>query len=185
MGMFKGWWKVRVGGLAVLSILSLFLPLMEAKAATAAPVKLAWAASTDPDVDGYAVYYGPVNSTLARLDVGATLQAVVPNLTANTSYSFYVVAYAADGAESVPSNQVQYRPPVLTKVQVVRNQSGTVNVQFRAPAGATCRVQYTASLNPSNWQNLGSAIAAADGTVAFNDPGASSSPMRFYRAVYP
>lgn len=184
--LLKDWVAVRVWGLAVVGILSLFVP-MKASAVAAAPVKLSWAASTDTAVAGYAVYYGPVGSgNASRLDAGANLQAVIPNLTADADYTFRVVAYDFDGAESPPSNQVQYSPPALTRVQLSQYLAGMMKLQFRGPAGAYCRVEYATSLNPPNWQTLGGAYASAtDGTVTVLDAAARTSPMRFYRAVYP
>ena len=153
----------------------------------AAPVKLAWAASSDPAVVGYAVCYGLVGSGYtSRLDAGTSLQAVVPNLTADSNYFFYVVAYAADGSESAPSNQIQYRPPVLTRVQVSPFVLGIMKIQFRGPAGASCHAQYATKLNPPDWQNLASNNASAtDGSVTIYDAGARGNSVRFYRAAYP
>ena len=181
----KGLVDLRVWGVAVLGALSLFVP-NKAGAAVAAPVKLSWAASTDPAVAGYAVYYGLVSSgSSSRLDAGASLEAVIPDLTADANYFFYVVAYGSDGSESPPSNQIRYRPPVLTRVQLSRFVGGVMKIQFRGPAGASCRLEYATSLNPPNWQVLIARTAAADGTVIAYDAAARASSMRFYRAAYP
>ena len=175
-----------LGGLAaaVGMIFLGFYPI-DARAVSAAPVKLAWDASTNRNVVGYKVCFGCINSTTTNLlNVGTNLSAVVTNLTAGTNYFFQVVACDANGVESRPSNQIQYCPPTLTRVQLAAADDGTMQVQFRGPAGGTCIVQYTDSLDAPNWQVLGSAVAAADGSVAIDDPGISSTGMRFYRAVY-
>lgn len=181
----KGIRSFGIWGGVVLSVFSLFNPL-NAQAVSAAPVKLAWDASTCEDVAGYSVYYVQVGSTTTNsINVGTNLEAVIPDLAAQASYVFHVVAYGTNQVQSVPSNQIQYSPPVLTPLQLAAQEDGTMHVQFRGPAGDTCLVEYTDTLDTPNWQTLGSAVAAADGTIVMNDPAVSETGMRFYRAFHP
>lgn len=69
---------------------------------TATSVKLSWTASTDNvDVAGYRIYNG---STLVATSNGVTY--TVTGLTANTAYTFTVIAYDAAGNVSPSSNAV-------------------------------------------------------------------------------
>jgi len=168
----------------------LLIALAESKSAsavmTAYPVKLKWDASSSASAAGYAVYYGVSGSAVTnRLYVGAALEAVVAGLPANTSHFFYVVACSAAGAESAPSNVLTYNPPVLSRLKLNQQTDGTMRVQFSAAAGALCRVDYTSSLNPAQWQVLGSATADASGNVVVNDSPGGRPAIRFYRGARP
>lgn len=75
---------------------------LTASAKTQTSVTLNWSASTDnTGVTGYDVYQG---STLITSVNGSTLTAVVNGLTANTAYTFTVVAKDAAGNASPASN---------------------------------------------------------------------------------
>lgn len=75
---------------------------------TSTSVPLSWTASTSTasaPVQGYRVYRTGSTTVLATVAYPATTVSV-PNLTANTAYTFYVRAYNT-GGESASSNQVQ------------------------------------------------------------------------------
>lgn len=76
-------------------------------------------------------------------------------------------------------------PQVLSSVTLASVVAGTITLQFHAVPGAACRVQYTPSLNPPQWQTLGSATADASGNVTMTDRPPANTPSRFYRAVTP
>src|SRR5690242_17527796 len=76
-----------------------------ATAMTAFPVSLAWEASPDDRVTGYAVYYGVENSGVTnRIDVGPSQSVTLYDLAASANYFFFVVSYIDTGLESDPSN---------------------------------------------------------------------------------
>ncbi|HEX8077312.1 MAG TPA: fibronectin type III domain-containing protein, partial [Chthoniobacterales bacterium] len=59
----------------------------------------------------YRLYYGQERGYYtAAIDVGNSTTADVPNLIEGTMYYFAVTAYAADGMESVPSEEFRYTP---------------------------------------------------------------------------
>ena len=105
------------------------------------------------------------------------------NLLASSNYVFYVVAYDANGVESPPSNILNYKPQALSLLKLTSPARGTMNLQFRAAPGSVCLIQYTLTLNPAQWQILGSGTADANGNIIITDPRAGNSPSRFYRAV--
>jgi hypothetical protein len=150
----------------------------------AAPCTLAWDASPDKTVAGYAVYYGLAGSTTTnRLDAGKAQTATVYNLTISSNYFFYVVAYDTNSVYSNPSQLIYYRPTALSALHLIAQADGTVALRFLAAPGAVCSVQYTASLLNPQWQTLGSATADATGSITIVDPLVSRVPARFYRAV--
>jgi hypothetical protein len=175
------------GMLAAVVLMCLLLPgFARGAAATSAavPCTLAWDASPDNNVAGYAVYYGLTGSaTTNRLDVGTAQTATIYNLTIASNYFFYVVAYDANGAYSSPSPSVYYRPPALSALRLVAQPDGTAALRFRTAPGAICSVQYTASLVSPQWQTLATIAADASGMITLIDPLASHAPARFYRAV--
>ena len=108
-----------------ISIFCLFLMCLAT--VYSASVQLAWDASPDSTVTGYALYITSTNGTV-RQNVGMALIDTVSNLVADVTYSFYVVAYNADAVESVPSNTLLYTPPGTTNVISLSPPIG-VNIQ--------------------------------------------------------
>lgn len=73
----------------------------------ATPVLLSWDANTEPDLDGYRLYYGVAPGTYQNvLDVGNVTTATVTSLQPGTRYFFAVTAYDVSGNESGFSNEV-------------------------------------------------------------------------------
>jgi hypothetical protein len=181
----KYWIGNRVLGIGLLMVFSL-VGSFNSSATTAAPVKLSWEASADPDVTGYAVYYGVVNSgPTNRMDVGASRTASLKTLQAGFNYFFFVAAYKQGGFESDPSNVIQYTPPAITRLKMAPQRNGAIRVQFRGPAATLCRVEYTESLTPPQWQTLGSTTTDTEGNIIIDDPLAGRPAGRFYRGVLP
>jgi len=159
---------------------------VKAGAMPAAPVTLAWDASADKSVAGYAVYYklaGSQSTAPTRVNVGKTVEATISNLQANTNYLFYVVACKTDGGESAPTNPLVYSPPAISSLTVFPFGDGTMDVLFRAAVGSQCRVEYSSTLKPSDWHSLGNTIADSQGYVEINDDLQPRPLMRFYRGV--
>ena len=173
--------------IGVLVVFSEFTAKASAPAARlAAPVTLAWNASSDSSVVGYAVYYGIANASVTnRLDVGSSQRSTLANLYASSNYFFFAVAYNGSGVESSPSSILLYSPPALSSLHVTRLADGTMSLQFRAAAGTVCRIQYSPTLNSPQWQTLNSATADSNGNITINDPPSGRPQMRFYRGISP
>ena len=172
----------------VVSLLVAFSSLIPVTAVagpmSAAPVKLGWDASPDPAVTGYALYYRLADSSVTdRLDLGPAQTATVSNLEADSDYLFFVVRYDAAGVESPSSNLLRYSPPAMSRLRITTMSDSTISLQFRAAAGALCRVEFASTLASPQWQTLGSTIADTNGNVLINDPLSVRFSMRFYRAV--
>jgi hypothetical protein len=150
------------------------------------PVTLAWDASPDESVTGYALYYGLADASVTnRVDVGPAQSFMLTNLYSVSNYFFYVVAYNVLGMESVPSGVLTYSPLALTKLRLSTLQDGSTVLQFRSGAGSPCRVEYSSSLNATQWQTLATTNADANGNVSINDPTVGMVASRFYRAARP
>jgi hypothetical protein len=134
---------------------------------------------------GYALYYGTSGSLMTnRLDVGLATAATVKNLTAASTYYFYVVAYDSGQIESAPSNLLPYTAPAMSSLQLIQLTDGSMNLSFHVAPGAACHVEYTAALNPPSWTVLTNTVADSNGLVTISDPVVCSG-NRFYRAVIP
>jgi len=135
-------------------------------------------------VTGYALYFGITGSSATNRQVlGMTNTITLFNLLASSNYFFYVVAYDANGIESLPSNILYYKPQALSSLKLTSPVQGTMNLQFRAAPCSVCLIQYTPTLNPAQWQILGSATVDANGNITITDSQAGNAPTRFYRAV--
>jgi hypothetical protein len=148
------------------------------------PVTLAWDASPDFNVTGYALYYGLENSTVTnRVDVGPVQSVTLTNLQAFSNYFFYAVSYNVVGMESVPSGALFYRPPALTKLRISKHPNGSTVLRFRSGAGSLCRVEYASTPQITGWQTLATIRADAGGNVVIRDSSVGPQTTRFYRAV--
>lgn len=76
-------------------------------------ITLIWDANTEPDLAGYRLYYGALDSAEVMIDVGLSTSVPVVDLAAGGIYHFYVTAYNTVGLESGPSEQVSYSVPAL------------------------------------------------------------------------
>lgn len=75
-------------------------------------VTLEWDPSPDAWVAGYAIHYGEASGNwTVRVDVGNRTSCTISNLIPGATYYFVATAYAADGQESLPSNEVAYTVP--------------------------------------------------------------------------
>jgi hypothetical protein len=68
-------------------------------------------------------------------------------------------------------------PPVITSV---KKTGGTVTLVWNTMTNHTYQLQYTASLSPTNWIDIGGAVPASGGSMTNTDSGATDS-QRFYR----
>jgi hypothetical protein len=89
------------------------LPLLLALYAHAAPtVSLAWDPSPDADVVNYRLYWGPSSGTYnGSADLGNVTNTVFTQLVPGGHYFFVVTAFNVAGAESDPSNELDYLVP--------------------------------------------------------------------------
>lgn len=78
-------------------------------------VTLEWAASPDPGITGYKLYYGTQSGIYSEiLDIGGNLEAELSGLAAGSTYYCNVTAYNSSGLESPFSEEFSfsYDPPV-------------------------------------------------------------------------
>lgn len=166
-------------------VISLNILNGRATAVLAYPCEIAWTASPDPTVGGYAVYYGVEGASVTnRIDVGTDCFVTLPDLLASADYFFYVVSYNTNGIESLPSNIVDYAPPALSAPDLKLLPDGSATVQFLAATDAACHVEFSPSLSPPQWQLLGAGTAGSDGQVTVTDT-LGQAAERFYRVVEP
>jgi hypothetical protein len=159
---------------------------MEAAPLRASPCTLAWNACTNSSINGYAIYYGLAGlATTNRLDAGLTNQVTLKNLFASSNYFFYAVAYNTSGIESPRSAAMYYKPPAVSSLKLTSSTSGAMKVCFLAAINTTCHIEYSATLNPPQWQTLVHATADANGQVTITDPLTGKPSSRFYRAAVP
>jgi hypothetical protein len=159
---------------------------MEAAALRASPCTVAWDQCQGGSASGYAVYYGLKGSTTTnRLNVGMTNVATFKNLTAGSNYFFSVAAYNICGVESPRSSVITYTPQVFSSLKLSKPTNGTMTLRFQVATGAVCHVEFTPTLNPAQWQTLGSATADANGNAIITDSLSGNPTTRFYRTVLP
>jgi uncharacterized repeat protein (TIGR03806 family) len=67
----------------------------------------------------------------------------------------------------------------------ITHSTGACHIRFDGVPGLSYRIEYTSSLNPPQWQNLGTATGNETGQFGFIDIPPARFTQRFYRAVYP
>jgi len=76
-------------------------------------ITLIWDANTEPDLEGYKLYYGYASREYPySIDVGNLTSYTVTDLEAGETYYFTVTAYNASGYESDYSDEVNYEVPL-------------------------------------------------------------------------
>lgn len=102
-----------------LLLFSLWLLAGALAASAAASISLAWDASPDSDVNAYRLYWGPNTGQFTNhYSLGNVTNAVFTNLTAGAKYYFVVTALNVAGAESDPSNEINFQVPVTPPKQL-------------------------------------------------------------------
>jgi Fibronectin type III domain len=151
-------------------------------AVSAIALTLEWQPSPDSGVAGYTLYYGTTGAPLTnRVNVGTQTTAVVKGLAASVKYTFYVVAYDFDLNEGLHSDPLLYTASPISSLKLSQFSGGAMEISFRVAPNAACRVEYTDTLTPPNWQLLTAATGDSNGDVTINDP--VVQPMRFYRGA--
>jgi predicted phage tail protein len=136
-------------GARILQILAAFF--IGTISSHAASVTLAWDQNPEPDIAGYRVLYGTSSGVYAQaLDVGNTTTAVVPNLTAGTTYYFAVRAYNTAAIDGAASAEISFTLPSPNTPPTVALTGPTNGSTYMSPAGIT----------------LSATASDSDGTVA-------------------
>ena len=74
-------------------------------------VTLAWDASADSTVIGYALWMGFSSGTETQQGMLGNVLTCTVTLSSGTTYFFYVTAYDSQLTQSLPSNEVSYTTP--------------------------------------------------------------------------
>jgi hypothetical protein len=92
-----------------------------------------------------------------------------------------------DNGSTTAGPTITVQQPAKPRFQsIVRLANGHVQVLLQ---GATPNVAYTIQTSPTmlpnSWSTLGTATAAANGNIVYEDPTTPLQPKRMYRAVWP
>lgn len=147
-------------------------------------VTLAWDPSPDPDVTGYAIYYGTNSGNYTtRVDVGCQTNATVEIPANGATYYFAATAYTSDGVESLPSNEVSFRPSYVAP-EVEFHVSYTLypaQAALRFLSLAEEEVSVEVSEDLQSWSSLYQLRPASSAIMQLVDPASAQRPQRFYR----
>ena len=128
---------------------------------SAATVSLAWDPSPDADVVNYRIYSGQSSGNYNwSKDFGNVTNCTITNLQAGLRYWFVATAFNAGGAESDPSNELDYLVPASNTppfISVITNQQFRVGTPIPPiyftirdfETSATNLILFAGSSNPS------------------------------------
>lgn len=144
-------------------------------------VAFAWAASPDPNVTGYNIYYGVASGDYtAKVNAGNATSTTISGLVAGVTYYFAATAYDSLGDESVFSGEVSYLVPAGAATLQFRNTTaGQFTLTVSGQTNHTYQIQATQDFK--TWTIIGSATMGAGGSLDFTDTNAPNFPARFYR----
>jgi len=152
----------------------------------AASVTLGWDPSTDPDVVGYNVYYGPSTHNYTNMvDAGNSTVCSIFGLVIGATYYFTVTAYNELGVESPPSDEIVYTvPPGTYRPKIPATSANVTNGVFgfdvRYDPGQEVIIQSSTDL--VHWVSI-STNKMSDSTLRIN--AAATNLMTVFRALLP
>ena len=162
-----------------------FLTILEASTVSASlpSITLAWNPSPANNIGGYRLYLGLSSGLYATwLDVGATTNATLANLTPGTTYFFAVTAYDTNQLESPFSGEISYMvpaPPNLARLQIRAVPGNKIQLSGNGPVGYTYALLTSTDLK--NWTNLATVVMDATGSFVFFDTRHAGIKENFYR----
>ena len=135
---------------------------------------LLWNRNPEPDIAGYKVFYGQVNTSPAMINVGNVLSHRFTNLVAGRTYFFYVTAYNTAALESNPSQTLNYivpaqnMPPTISSIpnQTIFEDAPTAMVGFTVNDPDTALSSLVLSALSSNTNLIANASFAFGGSGA-------------------
>lgn len=143
-------------------------------------VTVTWAASPDPSIVGYYVYYGPTSGNYTqRIDVGNSTSTIITGLPAGSTNYFVATAYNAVGMESLPSNEVSYINPGTISATI--DSSGKIHLLFPVAAPHSYDVQSSTTL--TNWITVATIFAQSNSIYDFVDSNRPLAQTAFYRLL--
>ena len=147
-------------------------------------VPLGWNSNPNPNVIGYAVYYGTNSGTYpTRVDAGTNTIVTIGNLQEGTTYYFVVKACNASGVESAPSSEIAFIVPGLVRMSMSAGSTGGATLSFPVAAGHWYEVQATTDMQ--TWTTIAQTPnESANSWVQYQDaPVGVTYQQRFYRVV--
>lgn len=147
----------------------------------AADVTVAWDSNSEPDLEGYYIYYG--TNSMDRVRIGKQTRVTLSDLVAGVPYTIYATAYNTAGVESEPSESIRYTPPLIPTVPTMgmEFQGGQIAVSGSALPSQSILLQATTALSPAEWVTVQTITPGADGTVRVPLTEHLLNPRRFYR----
>jgi fibronectin type 3 domain-containing protein len=145
---------------------------------------------------------GATSYDLQRTRTSGSGYALIASVVSGTTYTdsavtnettyYYVVSGSNAGGEGPNSSEVSAKPyiPIAPSelyppAMAMVTMSGTSDWQFtiQTVAGRTYQLQWTNSLNPTNWQDEGAVVTGTGGPLMLEDPVNPAIPDRMYRIL--
>lgn len=155
-----------------------------ARAAQSQNVSLAWDASPDTNVAGYAVYYGTTSgSHPTRVDVGKSTTTIIPGLIDGSNYFFVVTAYDATGLESEPSNEIASMLPGNLLTLLPGKSTDPLHIRFPVTASHSYELQASDKVGGA-WTTVWTTpTVTTNSWLQYDDPKTNKTGMRIYRLI--
>jgi hypothetical protein len=147
-----------------------------------------WQDGRNAATNGADIYGARVTMAGAVLDPAgvainaATFDQQLPKLASGNPNVFLTACATMEtGASRIAGNFVYLDNfPIITEISL---GNGAVTLSWLSVPGSTYQAQYTSSLSPVAWNNLGSQIVASGSTTTKTDTTIAGTSKRFYRVI--
>jgi hypothetical protein len=141
------------------------------------------AGCSDADGDSLAITVSSTSANGGAITIsnGLVIYSPAPGFTNADSFTYTV----ADGYGGSAVGNIEVVTFAGQNLTITSLGNGSYLISGNGIPNYTYTLQYSATINPANWQNIPGASMTADGTGAFQYTGTPSGGTGFYRTVYP
>jgi len=154
-----------------------------------AKVKISSLLSNDSDLDGDSFAFTGFSATSQNGGTisrdGDWISYNAPSGFTNNDSFTYTISDGHGPVVGTVNVKVQSDPLPSPNLTVTDLGGGAYRIRFDGIPGLTYRIECTGSLNPADWQTLGTEIANSSGNFELTDRPPVGFSQRFYRSVYP
>jgi hypothetical protein len=150
-------------------------------------VALSWGSSSNST--SYTLGRGTVSGgPYPPLASGMTTSGYLDSSVTNGTIYYYVVSASNPAGTSATSAEVSAKPyepiaPGELTAAAISYSGPAAQLTLHSVNGRVYQLQYSNTLNPANWQNIGPALTGTGGVIILSDPAPGSAPQRFYHIL--
>lgn len=145
-------------------------------------ITLAWHPSIGGEIAGYKILWGVRSGVYTSIqDVGNVTTAAVILPDDIPEFFLALIAYTPDGLQSVPSDELIYRPPMPPRLQLALANQRELTLSWNAISGTGYRVLQKPDLLPGKWQPASKVMIASSSLMEWKTAFDSTASSDFFK----